>query len=117
MDGTLGDKFGGDRPARRIRPVTFEYAVANFPKLIVRLKQGRLLLSSQSSREGPETILLYDPKRIENRWFLLKSDFDIVKKISDESVLRLFPSDTEKDIEARILVKVKLEFRGRGIPT
>ncbi|HEY8097224.1 MAG TPA: hypothetical protein VIE65_14160 [Methylobacter sp.] len=116
MDGVLGDRFTWIGDARRLRPVTFDYACANFPRLIAELKRGHLLVSRQQSVEHPEVIIIYNPKKTHDRWVLLGTDFDIITDIATNSVLRLFSSDTEASIEARILTQVKLKFAGRGIP-
>jgi hypothetical protein len=116
LDGVLGDRFTGGKDSHRFRPATLEYASANFPRLIVEMKRNRLLLSRQSSVEDPETVVLYNPGKPENRWVVLGSDWDIIKRISDNCILTLFASDTDAVIEARIRAQVELAFAGRGVP-
>lgn len=118
LDGALSDKLSGEPVPRRIRPVTLEYASAHFPKVIIRLKQGRLHVHTARAVHERETVLLRsrDPAARHEHWFILKSDFDIVKEIAADINIRSSPYESLRQVEDRIRARVEVEFAGRGVP-
>ncbi|KKL45170.1 hypothetical protein LCGC14_2358330, partial [marine sediment metagenome] len=118
LDGALSDKLSGEPVPRRIRPVTLEYASAHFPKIIIRLKQGRLHVHMAKAVQDKEVILLRsrDPAARHERWFILKSDFDIVKSIAADINIRSSPYEGLRRVEDRIRARVEAAFSGRGVP-
>jgi hypothetical protein len=113
MDSVIGDFF---RNGRRLRPATEDFAVDNFPRLILRLKQNRLIVGLDTSVGNADLVVLRNPRIRHESWTILKSDFDVCKSIADKVSLHLFPGDNETIIMQRILGHVKVEFAGRGVP-
>ncbi len=113
MDGTIGDYFAN---GRRLRPATLDYATQNFPRLILRSKQEKLSVSYQQQAGNPDVIQAISSISRFEKWVILKSDFDLCKKIADKVELRLFRSDNETVVLDKILAYVKIEFAGRGVP-
>lgn len=111
MDGTLRNQFFS---GRRVRPATLEFAEATFPRLIVGLKTGRLLVSNTSAAGGPDVVFVADPRDPSFRHLLLREDFDICKSIASRIALRTFPTDSSSTAEASALAHVRVEFAGRG---
>lgn len=115
MDGSLFDKLDGESPTKRIRLVSYEYAVDRFPKLVLLLIRRKLLVSTSTFRDGMEIITLNNPLYPEYFYQLLRDDFEKIKKVSLRVDLSLFPSDTTIDILKRIEANVKQEFSDRKI--
>jgi hypothetical protein len=114
VDGTIGDRFLN---GRRLRPATLEYALANFPKIVVKLLQGKLLVSTAKSVEDRDVVILRDVlPTMGPAVFLLREDFEICKQISTKVRLRTFPTDRLEDAEAKAAAYVRVEFAGRGVP-
>lgn len=116
MDGSLPNKFTGEPVNRLFRPVTYEYACSNLPRLIVLLKQNKVQVLTDSVRDGIDIVRLQVPGYKEDQWVLLRSDFELVKKIALNSSLAIFQSDTSEIIQNRILAQVQVEFEDRKIP-
>lgn len=108
----IGDFF---RRGRRLRPATLEFAIQNFPVLILRLKQNRLIVTSDDS-VGNASVVVLKGKVAHEQWAILRSDFDICKKIAGNTALHIFPGDTDRIILDRIEAHIMVEFAGRGIP-
>ena len=119
LDGALSDKLSGEPIPRRIRPVTLEYASAHFPRMIVRLKQGRLHVSTGKTVHDKEVIRLWNRNSSmkHEHWFILRSDFDIVQEIAADINIRSSPYENLFQVEERIRARVDVEFAGRGVPT
>lgn len=113
MDSTIGDFF---RLGRRLRPATEDFAIQNFPRLILRLKQNKLIVTNDQSVGNADLVQLRNPQIRRESWCLLKSDFDICKDIAAKTAFHIFPGDTESVILQRILAHVKVAFAGRGVP-
>lgn len=79
--------------------------------------QGRLRLDFANSAGSVETVSMWVGPLRRGPLTILRKDFDLIKKIAQRSTLRLFPSDTLVDAEARIRAQVQVEFAGRGVPT
>jgi hypothetical protein len=116
LDGALSDKLSGEPIPRRIRPVTQEYAEANFPRIIVRLKQGRLHVHTAKSVQDKEIVRLRNPSIRREYWTLLRSDFDILKSIAADMDIRSNPYESLRQIEDRLRARVAVAFAGRGVP-
>lgn len=114
MDSIIGDFF---QNGRRLRAATEEYAVSAFPRLILRLKQGRLIVSVQQTVGNPDVVASYNPSCRFESWVILKTDFDICIKILDKFVLNAFRSDNESIVLDKIRAYVKFEFAGIGVPS
>jgi hypothetical protein len=113
MDGTIRNRMGF---GRRLRPATLEFALQVFPRLIVGLRSGSLIVSNPSAAGGPEYVCVVDPRDRYFRYLIVKSDFEACRQMA----LRL-PVDTfhgaipDRAIDAaRSMVEV--EFAGRGVP-
>lgn len=117
LDGSLQDRFTGERCNRRLRPATAEYASANFPRLIIKLKQGRLLISVDRAVEHSPVFTLRDRKDSRDWWRIVEADFLAVKEIAADVRLNIFPGESLRSTEDRIRAIVEVEFAGRGIPT
>ena len=113
MDGTLFNKFTGEQPNRRLRLVSYEYACSRFPRLVILLKQHKLRITVSGLREGYDIITIWRPGYLEDFWVLLREDFEIIKQIASESGLRIFKSETQNEIEDRILARIQVEFSNR----
>jgi hypothetical protein len=108
MDGALSDKFSN---GRRMRLASHDYAVANFPEMIVQLRMGYLTIDTSNLPETKKIITLYnDQSRI---WTILKEDFDICKQIAEKISIPLFPTDIYQDYLDRALAFVQVEFAQR----
>lgn len=118
LDGALSDRLSGEPIPRRIRPVTLEYASAHFPRMIVRMKQGRLHVSTARAAHDKEVVRLWnkDPTLKNEHWFILMSDFGIVKEIAADTAI-WNPYESIRQVEERIRARVEVEFAGRGVPT
>jgi len=118
LDGALSDKLSGEPIPRRIRPVTQEYASENFPRMIVRMKQGALHISTARAVHDKEVVHLWNrnPSLRHERWFVLMSDFEIVKQIAADINIRSSPYENLQQVEERIRARVNVEFSGRGVP-
>jgi hypothetical protein len=107
MDGTLADKFSNNR---RLRLASYDYAVENFPRLIVQLRLGHLIIDTPNSVEIKQVYRLYNQLMT---WTILEEDFKICKQIAEKLSIPIFPADTIKDYEDRALAFVKVEFAQR----
>jgi hypothetical protein len=107
MDGTLADKF---RDARRLRLASYDYAVSNFPQLIVSLRLGHLIIDKLDSVGVKQLYTLHNQFV---SWTILEEDFNICKQIAEQLSIPIFPTDTIKDYEDRALASVKVEFAQR----
>lgn len=117
LDASLGDRFTGERCNRRLRPATAEYASANFPRLIIRLKQGRLIITADRAVEHSPVYTLRDRKNRHEWWRIVEADFIAVRDIAGDVELNVFPGETSRDVEDRVRARVEVEFVGRGVPT
>lgn len=99
-----------------VQPATQEFAVNAFPSMIVALLQGNLQIDTANSVGSQEIVKIWVPPLRKVPLTILREDFDLIKKIAESSTLRMFPSETLTQAEARIRARVKLEFSGRGIP-
>jgi hypothetical protein len=118
LDGSIKSRYSGEPCFRRLRPITLEYAEANLPRLIIKLKRRKLLIHASQSREHPRVFIIYDPKNINTDfWVLLEEDFEKTKEIAKNIIINQFPSENIREIEARIRAYVAVEFARRGVPT
>lgn len=110
MDSIIGDFFSC---GRRIRPATREFAINNYPKLILRLKQNNLIISNDQSVGNANLVKLISKISKFERWHITKTDFDICKTISGEIQLKVFPSDNERTAIDKIKAYVIIRFSDR----
>jgi len=115
VDGSLFDKLNGESPTKRIRLVTYEYAIERFPQLVLLLLKRKLLTSVSTLRDGMEIITLSHPLYPEYFYQLLRDDFEKIKKVISQIDLSLFPSETTADVIKRIEAYIKQEFSDRKI--
>jgi hypothetical protein len=94
MDSCLGDLF---MHGRRMRPASLEYALVNYPRVIVWMKLGRLLIDGQQSCEGRDIVFMRGTDSPIYRLAMLRSDFEKCKDIAKLMTVPLFPSDIERD--------------------
>ena len=119
LDGSLsGKKFKG----QLVRPATKDFAIRNFPQLIVEIALGlfndqsfsSLRISVSSIISGKRLYRIYDLNRREFNYLMLQTDFDRCKKIALMlGKLPLFSSDTKRDYLARAKGMVETEFSDR----
>lgn len=94
MDSYLGDSFMN---GRRVRPATLDYALANYPRVIVWMKTGQFLINGEQSCEGRDVVLLQGKDSPIYRLSMLRSDFEKCRSIAKLMTVPLFPSDIERD--------------------
>jgi hypothetical protein len=110
MDAVLGDH----RVNRRLlRLATLTYALDNFPRLIYRLKQGRLFISPSTVLDGKKAFRCRNRQHRHESWIILETDFNLCRDIANRMELKIFPSDTQKVIEERIRSMVRVSFNDR----
>lgn len=107
LKGDLGDHFV---LGRRVRPMTLEYATSNVPRIILLLKRRQLQITRRFSPENLPLFYLHRPNFLEDQWLMLESDFLRMKKVASNVSVRLFPSDSESAIIARIRASVQVEW-------
>lgn len=112
MDAILGDRFAY---GRRLRPVTLEYALKNFPRMIIDMKQGKLHVEVRGTVRGKEILRVWKPNLRESEQMILRSDFEKCRDIAKKVSIPLFPSDNFSIIEDRIRAHIRVEF-GSPIP-
>lgn len=115
LDGSPEDSLTGEDLNRRLRPATYEYAVAALPQFILLLKRGRLTLHFLRGPDGSDFVRAVESVPNGRRWIMLRSDFDICKGIT-KKVAKLFLVESDEAYLGRILAQVKVAFAGRGIP-
>lgn len=113
LDGSLsGRKFQG----KYFRPVSQDYAVQNFPPLVVEIAMGRVKDSSikvSRSINGKSTVNV-NGLNIGFNFILLKDDWDLIKESANIlGPLPLFSSDKMRDYRSRAVGIVKDLFTGR----
>lgn len=111
MDGILGDRIEQER---LFRPVTLSYALDNFPRFILRMKQQRLLCLSTTVIRGKKFYKVRDRINKHENWIILEVDFDLCKEIAGEVKLRVFPFDTMKKMEDNIRALIRVSFSDRS---
>lgn len=107
MDAIVGDKFVDER---RLRPATLEFALQNFPPMIVDLKQGKLKIDVTGTIRGKEVVTVWRPNLIESKLTILRSDFEKCRDIARLVQIPLFISDTRDEIHERIRAHIRIEF-------
>lgn len=113
MDGISDDRVVS---GRLLRPVSLDFAVTTFPPYILALKLGSLQLNFSNSVGSVETVAMWVGPMQSPPLIVLRSDFDSIKKIAQQTIVRLYPSDTTADALRRIKGLVQVEFAGRGVP-
>jgi hypothetical protein len=108
MDSILGDSFIG---GRRMRPATLEYALDNYPHIIVWLALGRLVVLAQKSCEGRHIVEVIGKDQPVIHLSMVQSDFDKCKEIAKKMTIPLFMSDTEQDWLNRAKAYIRESFR------
>lgn len=103
-------KFAG----QLIRPATYDFAVRNYPGLVVNMALGQASNSfSLSGSMNGRQILTYSNNGIQ--YVLLQEDFDLCKKAAYMlGTLPLFASDTRKEYIERARGFVSELFRNRA---
>jgi hypothetical protein len=86
--------------------------------VIIRLKQGALHVSRAQTVQERQVVHLWNrnPGMRHERWLVLMSDFEIVKRIAADIILRSSPYESLRQVEDRIRARVEVEFAGRGVP-
>lgn len=107
MDGTTADMV---LDGRLVRPTPYDYAVSTFPNMILKLMQNKLQVDTANSPDRKRVYTLYSNQ---DRYFVLKEDYDICIDIAESISMPLFSTDMESDYLARIKALVQVKFYGR----
>ena len=110
FDGSAYDGYTGEPNRRLLRPATVEQAVARYSLFVLRLKQGSLELSFSQPSEGPEVVRARRPGRVEERWVMLRRDFDLCKHAAGAVDTSLFRTDSQSDVLSRIAAQLRVLF-------
>ena len=96
-----------------MRPASLEYALANYPRVIIWIKLGRLDILSDPSCEGRDIVDVRGKGSTIYHEVMLRSDFEKCRSIAKLMTVPLFPSDKEQDWFDRAKAYIKQEFSGR----
>lgn len=116
LDGSWGDHFVGRNARRRIRLITFEYALSVVPKVVILLKQQKLTIGTGGVIGGFKTRTLYENLKPENFWVFLEEDFQIIKEIALQSRINLSSSTGTVGLKNQVIALVRERFADRGVP-
>lgn len=107
MDSTFGDAFFN---GRRMRNASVEYALANYPRVIVWMKLNKLIILSPKSCEGNDVVEMYGRTSPIYHFVMTRSDFDKCLSIAKKLAIPLFQSDTESDWMNRAAAYIREEW-------
>ncbi len=94
MDSIPGDMFMG---GRRFRPATLEYALQNYPKIIVGLKLGKLSVDAPRACDGNDIVHIVSKMSPVYTWTITRCDYEKCVSIAKKMSVPLFHSDVEKN--------------------
>lgn len=108
MDSILGDLF---MQGRRVRPATLEYALANYPRIIVGIKLNKLYIDAVDACDARDLVTIWDRKSPVFRYVITRDDFDKCVLIAKQMTIPLFPSDIEQDWFDRAKAHIRNYFQ------
>lgn len=112
LDGSLNDAASGEPEFRRLRPLTKSQAESLLPLMIYRMKQDALSAQFLSVPDMPELVRLINPRRREEKWVLLRPDFDKAKSVASGVDIRAFRTEPVQSVLDRIRAHVSVEYSG-----
>ena len=83
---------------RQIGSVTLEYALANYPRVIVCMKLNKLEILTSNTCDGNDVAEVYDKTSREFHLIMNRGDLDKCIAIAKLMTIPLFSSDTELDM-------------------
>ena len=107
MDSILGDRFMN---GRRLRPATLEYALQNYPRVIVWVKLGKFSVSAPRACDGNDVVEMFGKTSPIFHLVMTRGDFDKCVAIAKAMTVPLFPSDVEQDWFDRASAYIRQSF-------
>lgn len=107
MDSIIGDRFV---QGRKLRPATLDYALQNYPKVVVGIKLNKYRIDTYNTVEGKEIMNLVCPSSPIYDIVMLRSDFEKCRSIATKMTIPLFPSDILLDWEQRAAAHIRIAF-------
>lgn len=117
MDGSIRNSmFNGSR----IRLSSSTYATEVFPRYVYFLALGTLLVDAKFPSDGIRLVYMTIPDgtvQDGNRTVVLSQDFDRIKSVAEHfsPQPRIFPSEPDSDVLARIAASLKVAFSDRSL--
>lgn len=109
MDSILGDKFMN---GRRMRPATLEYALANYPRVVIWMKLGKLDIFAPPSCEGNDVVEVRGKSQPIYHLVMVREDFEKCRAIAKQMTVPLFASEREQDWFDRARPLIRQAFGG-----
>lgn len=110
FDGSAYDGLTGEPNNRLLRPAALAQALSRYPLFILRLKQDALRMSFSMAAEGPQVVRASSPGRPEERWIMLRQDFDRCKSVASLVDVGLLRTEPQTDVLGRIAAQIRVAF-------